>query len=192
MQDYDWPGNVRELHGLLHTTVTRYPDVDFIEPHHLAIPQQPSTPTVNGGTQIEEKERETFHIGVPKSIDRLIAQLDAFQIDSDDKAAWAGQLGNLELATHRLMARYLETCLFCTTKLNPTTMEERVQIHPAVKLMTGDAAISASKAADIVKRLLKPLADELDGPLAIAYNTAVRLRPGSHKQVARPNTTNIR
>ena len=191
MQDYDWPGNVRELHGLLHTTVTRYPDVDFIEPHHLAIAQQPPTPTENGGTQLEEKERETSHVGVPKSIDRLIAQLDAFQIDSDDKAAWAGQLETLELATHRLMARYLETCLSCTTKLDPTTMEERVQIHPAIKLMTGNAAISASKAADIVKRLLKPLADELDGPLAIAYNTAVRLRPGSHRQVARPNTTNI-
>ena len=192
MQDYDWPGNVRELHGLLHTTVTRYPDVDFIEPHHLAIAQQPPTPTVNGGAQLKKKERGVFHVGAPKPIDRLIEQLDAFQIDSDDKAAWAGQLGNLELATHRLMARYLETCLAYTTKLDPTTMEERVQIHPAIKLMTGDAAVSASKAADIVKRLLKPLANELDGPLATAYNKAVRLRPGSHRRVARPNIANIR
>ena len=188
MQDYDWPGNVRELHGLLHTTVTRYPDVDFIEPHHLAIPQQSPTATVNREAQLEEKERGAFRAGVPKSIDYLVAQLDAFQIDSDDKSAWAGQLENLELATHRLMARYLETCLACTTKLDPTTMEERVQIHPAVKLMTGDAAVSASKAADIVKRLLKPLANELDGLLATAYNTAIRLRPGSRRQVPQPHT----
>ena len=37
--------------------------------------------------------------------------------------------------------------------------------------------MTASKAADVVKRLLGPLADELNGVLLEAYNAAVRLRP---------------
>jgi hypothetical protein len=45
--------------------------------------------------------------------------------------------------------------------------------------------MSASQAADLIKRLLAPLLDELEGELLEAYRIAVRLRPkAARKQAA--------
>lgn len=63
----------------------------------------------------------------------------------------------------------------------PEHPEGVLRIHPAVKLITGDTGLSASKAADVIKRLLQPLEDELDGELRKALDIALRLRPRSGK-----------
>jgi hypothetical protein len=62
--------------------------------------------------------------------------------------------------------------------------EGQIQIHPAVKLITGDSNLTASKAADVVKRLLGPIEDELSGDLAEAYATSIRLRPKSARRTS--------
>ena len=60
--------------------------------------------------------------------------------------------------------------------------EARRRLRTAVKLLTGDATITASRAADLIKRLLGPLEGELSGVLKQGYETAVRLRPKSPKK----------
>jgi len=78
-----------------------------------------------------------------------------------------------------LLARYLQAALDATRRRTPEHPEGLLQIHPAVKLISGDKGLSASKAVDIIKRLLRPLEHELDGDLREALAIALRLRPRS-------------
>jgi hypothetical protein len=48
--------------------------------------------------------------------------------------------------------------------------------------------LTASRAADLLKRLLGPLEYELEGDLRAAYDIAVRLRPKSAGAVAHRTT----
>ena len=92
---------------------------------------------------------------------------------------WAGRLSEVQHQQNGLIARMLQAALQATKRRTPDCPDGVIQIHPAAKLVTGNSSLTASKAADLFKRLLGPVASELDGDLREAYKTAVRLRPKS-------------
>jgi hypothetical protein len=91
-------------------------------------------------------------------------------------AAWAGRLDDLERIQARGTAELLRAALEATRAITLDNPGGAVRIHPALRLATGNRALTAAAAADVIKRVLAPIADELTGVLKDAYETAVRLR----------------
>jgi transcriptional regulator with AAA-type ATPase domain len=176
----DWPGNIRELRSVIFDAVNRHADVEFLVPGHLRIGTHRRTGSVKSGAPLDESrlgsdEFETGETGLAG----LLEFQNSVEFDPREIALWAGRLSALQLAHARLLARYLEAALAATKRRTPDNPSGLIQIHPAVKLITGDSHITASKAADLIKRLLGPIEDELDSNLREAYNVALRLRPKS-------------
>jgi len=180
--EYDWPGNIRELRTCLFDAVNRHPDVEHLVPGHLRIAEvavgvEPADlakgPQPTGGN--------LQRIDTYKDLTSFLELQESMCFVQSDITLWSGRLGNLQHAHNRLLARYLEAALVATKRRSPACPEGRIQIHPAVKLVTGDSSLTASKAADLLKRLLGPLEAELDGDLQEALIIAMRLRPRGAK-----------
>ena len=178
---HDWPGNVRELRACLFDAVNRYPDVEHLVPAHLRI----GAPTPNRTAVVDMPPAGTAPGGASDEMDfpALLTAQAAVQFDPQEVSRWSARLGDLQLSQTRLLARYLQAGLEVTKRRTLEHPEGLIQIHPAVKLITGDNALTASKAADLVKRLLGPIENELEGDLREALSTALRLRPRSTKVV---------
>lgn len=179
---HDWPGNIRELRSVIFDAVTRHPDVEHLVPQHLRIG------TSRKGRETASAERElpskpNIHDGAVQ----LIEILRRSEFDPADAAKWAGILPELQTEQARSVARLLGAAIAATKRRTPGHPEGEVLIHPAAKLATGDSKLTASKAADLFKRLLGPLQKELDGDLSEAYRISLRLRPKSGGQWAREN-----
>jgi DNA-binding NtrC family response regulator len=181
LTDYDWPGNIRELRTCAFEAVNRHPDVEHLVPNHLRI----------GISQEGVRRREAQPKAAPEEAEstdqnrrltEVLADLRACDFPPHEVGTWAGQLNELQQEQARLLARYLHAALDATKRRTPKVPHGQIQIHPAVKLITGDSTLSASKAADIVKRVLGPLEGELAGALLEAYTTAVRLRPKTSRK----------
>lgn len=173
---YDWPGNVRELQSCIHDAVNRHPDVEHLVPAHLRFGSDKR--------QFAERNISGASNTVPPRADLgcVLEALGRCNFAASDIGEWAGHLDHLQLEHTRLLARYLQAALDATKRRTPAAPQGQIQIHPAVKLITGDPTLTASRAADVVKRLLGPLVDELDGDLVEAYETALRLRPKSPRK----------
>ena len=87
----------------------------------------------------------------------------------------------------KVIAGLLGAAIEVTKRRTPDHPEGAVQIHPAAKLATGESTITASQAADLFKRLLSPIENELEGDLRKALEISLRLRPKSYRR--RTNTT---
>ncbi|HMO52165.1 MAG TPA: sigma 54-interacting transcriptional regulator [Kiritimatiellia bacterium] len=172
---HDWPGNIRELRTVLFDAVNRYPDVEHLVPGHLRIEtRSPPVPVIKLHPAPTQQ---------PSSLDLsgLLTTLKKITFDSRNVSAWMGQLHTLQHAQTRVAARLLGAAVEATKRRTPDNPDGLIQIQPAAKLATGDASLTASKAADLFKRTLGPIADELEGDLLIAYQTSLRLRPRSTK-----------
>lgn len=180
---YEWPGNIRELRSVIVDAVNRHADVEFLVPNHLRIGNE------HKGPKAEGKEPETDSpAATPDSSKRtddalndLLRLQNSLTFDASQAAHWAGRLDDFQLTHAKFIARYLQAALVATRRITPENPSGKIQIHPAIKLITGDAGISASKAADLIKRLLAPIEAELDGDLREAYQIALRLRPKIRK-----------
>ncbi len=187
----DWPGNIRELRSVIFDAVSRQPDVEYLVVKHLRIQSRTAFEEaraegapidVEAPTRIHTLELGAWEAG---TLDELIAAMEGFAFEPNAVGEWAGRLRQAQTACALLLARYLEVCLEVTKRRTPETPGGVIQIHPAIKLITGDSKITASKAADIIKRLLAPLEDELTGNLREAYEISLRLRPKSSGAAAR-------
>ena len=173
---HDWPGNVRELRVAIFDAFGRHRDVEYLVPGHLRLKR------VTGGVNPAPKPDDAnvafadtaIHVS---SLDELSHFQASMRFDYRDVRSWAGRLEALRRDHARLLARYLLAAIEVTKQRTPDCPEGVVRIHPAVKIITGDSRMTASKAADVVKQLLAPLEAELEGHLREAYATAVRLRP---------------
>ena len=193
---HEWPGNIRELRSVVFDAVNRHPDVEHLVPSHLRI--QKSNEREQKAKVGERKLAPALLQPVPSQtgsllpFDQLLSTMLDFQFDPAATSAWAGKLEQAQSASAWLLARHLEACLKATKRRTPERPEGLIQIHPAAKLLTGDPKLTASKAADIIKRLLGPLENELEGDLADAYETALRLRPKSstitERKTAQPSS----
>jgi DNA-binding NtrC family response regulator len=174
-----WPGNVRELESCLHEAVRAYPDVEHLVPEHLATgtpaswSPRPSSP-VSSAVDSPPDRRDLSH---------LLSQLHAFGATNDASPVdVAGALPALQAAWAEVLGRVMRAALVHTRRWSPDNPAGEVLIHPAMKLVTGDPGLTASKAADIVKRILSshPRLEELlasDEILRAAWTKAIRLRP---------------
>jgi DNA-binding NtrC family response regulator len=178
---HDWPGNVRELRTCIFDAVNRHPDVEHLVVQHLRIEGGAA-----GATQRHSSKRKTPPPLTSANCDiaDILAKMKSCEFPAKEIGTWAGRLHDLQHEQALLLARYLQAALEATKRRTPEAPEGQIQIHPAVKLITGDSNLTASKAADMVKRLLGPLEDELNGDLAEAYATSIRLRPKSARRTS--------
>ena len=187
-----WPGNIRELAACIRKAVKQYPDVEHLVPLHIQLPAIP-----DGGPQLERKPQppeETGQQDVVRTLDDLIQQVAAFPFDPHRRDELTGKLPRLQQALARLLAGYLKAALEATGRYRPAgegNSELDVLIHPAMRLITGDGKMSASQAADLIKRIVRlfPEGDAAfmeDPVLKEAFETAVRLRPRQSKKVKPP------
>ncbi len=186
LRTYDWPGNVRELRTCLFDAVNRFPDVEHLVSGHLRL-QEGALPVAAKPPVVEPEAAPLSVPSVEKEsidLDGWFAMQSALRFDAREITRWSGRLGDLQQAQAWLLARYLLAALNATKRRTPEHPEGVLQIHPAVRLMTGDATLTASRAADVIKRLLGPLERELQGDLREALAIALRLRPRSPRAVS--------
>lgn len=169
---HDWPGNVRELRTAVFDAVTRHPDVEYLVESHFRLEPTRKIPR----TRPPAGDRRDA-----ADLEDLMGRMRSTDFASDPAKDWAGQLPGLLQEQHRLTARLLLAAVEATKRRSPECPEGRIRIHPAAKLATGDAELTAAKAADLFKRLLGPIERELEGDLKVAYAIATRLRPKSAK-----------
>lgn len=174
---HPWPGNIRELRSVMFDAVSRHPDIEHLVPAHLRFeahtrPSSAELPAVGS-------PRPRSSAAVFLDVGEVLAAMAACRFDESAPTRWSGRLPELRRQQALMNARLLYAALQATKRKTPNTPDGAIQIHPAAKLATGDAKLTASRAADLFKRLLGPLEDELEGDLRQAYNIAVRLRPRS-------------
>lgn len=179
---HDWPGNIRELRTCLFDAVNRHPDVEHLVPGHLRIAAD--TTVRESSAPISQSMINASSVSltdVATDLSALLRVQSGVNFAQSGIATWSGRLADLQEAQAWVLARYLQAALDATKRRTPEHPEGLIQIHPAIKLMTGDATLTASKAADLIKRLLAPLENELEGDLRDALAVALRLRPRSTK-----------
>jgi len=185
---YPWPGNVRELAACIRKAVKQYPDVEHLVPLHIQLPVAPT-----GGSQPEPKPKLVEEMGqqdVVRTLDDLIQRVASFPFDLHRRDELAGKFPRLQQAIAQLLVGYLKAALEATGRYLPAgegKLKLEVLIHPAMRLITGDGELSASQAADLIKRIVRlfPEGDITfveDPVLKEAYETAVRLRPRQSKK----------
>ena len=179
LQNHDWPGNIRELQSLITATATRYADVEHLFPMHLNT--SPDEGLVSPVPRMEAPDAVVADRVAPwASLLHLLSQVKGQEVPP---AELSRTYREIEEGLYRARAMLLRAALEATRRRTPACPEGEILIHPAVKLLLGSSEISASKAADIIKRILtspgKHRRVGLDDPvLADALDRASRLRPG--------------
>ncbi len=181
LQTHDWPGNVRELRSVIFDAVIRFPDVEYLVPEHLGIGKHNSFAIGTRRVVWTNKNPGSGPGGNLASVSDLLAELQAVSFDPLRPREWAGILPEMRAAQNRMLSRLLMAALIATKHHGPAHPEGTLRIQSAARLLTGDPHLTGAKAADLFKRLLGPLADELEGELVEAYRIALRLRPKSAK-----------
>jgi hypothetical protein len=174
----------------LFDAVNRFPDVEYLVRGHLRLQEGVNEPVLFHERQSAARQERVDDTASSKDCDAgtlnaLLSAMEGFDFQADAIGEWAGRLADVQRACSRLFARYLKACLIATKHRSPKAPGGQVQVHPAVKLLTGEIDITASKAADMIKRLLGPLQGDLQGDLYDAYETALRLRPKSLSAASR-------
>jgi DNA-binding NtrC family response regulator len=175
---HDWPGNIRELRDAILKAVADHGDVEYLMPVHLHLGPDHAAP-VSPLLKVSAA-RETPPTRM--DLDETARLLDTCDTEELRPGQLAGKLPVLQSAYARLIARLVLASINATRRPTVAHPEGDILIHPAMKLLTGDSKLTASKAADLIKRLLKldsgAIQDLLtDEALAEALDTAVRLRP---------------
>lgn len=172
---FDWPGNVRELRNCIFEAVNNNPDVEHLVAAHIRLTGSRSgvgAPQAAVGAAVQ----------LSQSVDALLQYLLNLPADKWEAAELAGKLPEVRAAYGQLLARMVKAAIIATRRPSVDAPEGKVLIHPAMKLLSGHRTLTASKAADLLKRLLKEEANtpnaSLDDPvLREAHEIAHRLRP---------------
>ena len=120
--------------------------------------------------------------GESEHLFQLLSAMADFPVEHLETPELSGALKRLQETYAELAARLLKAALLATSRPTLEVPGGQILIHPALKLLTGDAHLAASKAADLIKKLFSAspqIASSLlqDPVLKEAYETAVRLRP---------------
>lgn len=177
---HTWPGNVRELRNCILKAVNDHPDVEYLAPLHLHL-QTSTRPTAT--TQNIPRSRPISEPKLPvERIEELVELLDGFRADELGPTELAGRLPLIQSSYARFVARLLRAAVTVTRRPTVEHPEGDILIHPAMKLLSGDGELTASQAADLIKRLIRldqqAIEDILtDKTLAEVQRIANRLRP---------------
>ena len=181
---YDWPGNVRELRNYILKAVNDHPDVEHLVPGHLVFATDSTLLSV-GNMQISQPQPHIApaHAASGVNLVDLVSLLEHAEVNSADTPTWAGRWPELQRGYAGITLKLLRAALLATRRLTPQNPKGEIKIHPAIKLLTGDSSITATKAADMVKRIFLNIPESVrsefmnDPILKAAHDTAVRLRP---------------
>lgn len=185
---YDWPGNVRELRNCILKAVNDHPDVEHLVPGHLVFASD-SAPEPEGRVPAQRpkaKGAATAAAGDLYVAD-LVRLIDQTDVNAAEIPTWAGLWPELQRGYAGITLKLLRAALLATRRITPQSPEGEIKIHPAIKLLTGDSSITATKAADMVKRIFSSMSEAVrtqslkDPILKAAHDTAVRLRPKTAK-----------
>jgi len=181
--DYEWPGNIRELRSCISDAVNRYPHVEHLVVAHLRFMPMLSSEmnNKNTGTKYAFSVNDHHVESIGCDLESLLNVMGQCIFPAKEIENWTGQFDKIQLEYSRFLARYLQAALDATKRRTPSDPHGQIQIHPAVKLMTGNTMLTASQAADVVKRVLSPIKGGLECDLAKAYSVALRLRPRSSR-----------
>lgn len=193
LQDYDWPGNIRELRSVVFEAVNSHPDVEHFVPSHIRMNALPASgqrsPLANNELE-REIPLDPSHL---TDLDGLLNRVQGMKFDSTNPITWSSRFQDIQTACARLQLAALKAALEATARRTASCPEGETLIHPAMKLLSGDDALTASKAADIIKRIFSISRDATDmalhdSRLREAHETAHRLRPSrARKKPQRPN-----
>lgn len=178
LQSYEWPGNIRELQTAIFDAVNRHPDVEHLVADHLrlgtagkAAPRRGRPPNSERLARLAQADESS------RTLDGLLQRMDETSFNAQEVGQWAGKLDDVRNQQQQLIGRMIQAALDATKRRTPENPSGFLQIHPALKLLTGNPKLTATKAADELKRLLGPISDTLQGDLKEAYEIAIRLRP---------------
>lgn len=183
---YDWPGNIRDLRNCIFKAVNDHPDVEHLVPGHLVFTTD-SVPVSTGSVPLMLPKEGPGAEGGGMNLMDVIPLLENAVVKSAETPTWAGRWPELQRGYATLTLKLLRAALLATRRLTPQNPEGEIKIHPAIKLLIGDSSITATKAADMVKRIFSGLPESArtaalkDLTLKAAYDTAVRLRPKAGK-----------
>lgn len=189
--NHDWPGNIRELRTVIFDAVNRHPDVEHLVTGHLRINLRRAVST---DVRKSQPPDEAFEHPEPMPTDsegfnqeafpQLLKAIAQFEFRASDVEAWAGKFNQLQSGFAHMLAAYIKAAVQANRRPVPGNPKGQILIHPAMKLLTGDRKLTASKAADLIKRCLNLSPgdrDEIlkDDVLREVHEIAVRLRPTS-------------
>jgi DNA-binding NtrC family response regulator len=196
---YHWPGNVRELERTIEQAVFNYRGLRVLSSSHLNLDgggffaPPAAERTDDGGGEVPRmagkqsapggvSRRPATARGESEHIAQLLIAMADFPVDHLETAELSGALSRIQETYAELAARLLKAALLATSRPTPGVPEGQIFVHPAMKLITGDARLTASKAADLIKKLFtaSPQITSVllqDPVLKEAYETAIRLRP---------------
>ncbi len=187
LSEQGWPDNVRGLEQVIESAVYRFPKLRVLSPAHLRLHTTTARSRAASGigeaTTEEDSPRTT---GLPQLLERLGSlELD---VEASSRTQWAGKLPEVQRAFAHAAASLLRAALDATLQPTPENPGGELRIQPAVKLAMGDSSLTASQAADVIKRVMSidpsTQAELMEDPLlAAAYHKAVRLRPKGRRQV---------
>ena len=183
LRRYSWPGNIRELRNAIYGAVTRYPDVEHLFPMHIRLSEEDSVASPITAEPPAASSGSRNHAASAGPGDILRA-LEAFSESGLDGPSVVGILPQAQRAMAHFQVRLLRAALLATRRPTPDRPNGDILIHPAVKLLMGNRAISASKAADIIKKIINASPDSrelilADPVLNEAFQISNRLRPGT-------------
>jgi transcriptional regulator with GAF, ATPase, and Fis domain len=172
----EWPGNVRELESCVFGAVREHSDVEFLYPAHF---KRSSAAYVAVAPAVHEVQARST-----ATLSSLMEEFEGLAADRLPATELAGAAVRAQRVQARLLARLLLGALRATARITPNEPQGRAMIHPAVKLLLGDAGITASEAADVVKRFLSVAPEAIEDLmrerlLSEALASALRLRPRS-------------
>lgn len=148
----DWPGNVRDVEQLIESAVYRFPKLRVLSAMHLRLSEHRAVHSITHSTT------QYSAPPTPKvSLEQLLQQLETLDFPEGitNRSEWAGKLPELERVFARASASLLKAALAATRKSTSKNPEGVLKIHPAVKLAAGDDSLTASEAADAIKRIVK-------------------------------------
>lgn len=188
-KSYEWPGNIRELRSIIFDAVNRHPDVEYLVLEHIRFQtgeqQKAKSSThhiLDSKSKINQGTYKKSEEVLLEDFSKLIQSITDFEFDTVSREKWAGRFNHFQTALAHLIAKYLKAALLANRKPTPDNPMGEILIHPAIKLLTGNKKITASKAADFIKRYLNFSSEDRaeilkDTVLSEAYEIALRLRP---------------
>jgi DNA-binding NtrC family response regulator len=182
LRSHSWPGNLRQLRACLAAAVSNFPDVEHLVPVHLRLPAERTSPPPAPNEPSVSSPQARLDV-----LEKL-AGAGALRLSP---ASLVGLWPSAEDAFARFAAAALRAAIESVRRATPDHPDGQVLIHPALKLFSGDRTLSASRAADLVKKILTlaPVSEKLrqqDPVLAEAYRIALRLRPKGKTRPAVP------
>jgi DNA-binding NtrC family response regulator len=175
---HDWPGNIRELRNTIFDAVSAHRDLEHLSARHITLQQEARVlERAAASADVSPAARSSAAFNIAS----VVAQLQEFSFDTLRPADMVGRLPLIEAAYASLMARYVKAALQLHLKHSPADPNGKLQINPALALMTGDSALSATKAYDLIIKLSHLSQDaramwESDPLLREAYERAMAKR----------------